>query len=515
MSTQILVLKEIDKLFTVDSLKEYFKIYKSIKLTVDCRMFRSANSNLSIADDYLFALFLGESIYPYCSSISYCENSQSIDFDFYVEEICDLASILMMFAYQCNGENESDEERDNYYMDLQMQFQEKLFDSNIPTSKIFFPQLADNYVANTIAGKSDYCYDEDIIQSIYKSSPEEEFEFWRSFFSYYIGYPLYTSSWAWLIPYNANKGEEPHNLEELLLSYGGFGKELPFMEEADSFVFKNLPTIVLSNSAMMLFPKIGFNIAQKCAYSILRKSDHSLPSIDSTAYSNLNLKINHFRDVKVHQTLLAEDGSFMIIRDDLAQYIFFIDHKYSSESSLTLQHLDSSVEQDYQHTFDVIADRMSSLAGYDIDISCPWEKLDDESFEQLCYDLIEWDSYFDHETRQKMGKSRSRDGGRDIEVCTGSKLNKPVDKWIVQCKLLKKSTSLAGSKVQVSDVIDQYGAKGFWIMTNGVIDATLHDKLDGISKNRSIDIKKWGCLEIERILAKPKYKNIRKRYFGI
>ena len=111
--------------------------------------------------------------------------------------------------------------------------------------------------------------------------------------------------------------------------------------------------------------------------------------------------------------------------------------------------------------------------------------------------------------------SRSRDGGRDIEVYTRSRFNQPKSKWIVQCKLLQRSATLAGSKVQVSDVIDQYGAEGFWIMTNGVIDATLHDKLDGIARNRKIGIEKWDYLKIERILAKPKYQNIRKRYFGV
>jgi hypothetical protein len=500
MSTQILVLRGIDKLFTVDSLKEYFEVYKSIKLIVDCTMFRSANSNLSIADDYLFALFLGESIYPYCSSISYCENSQSIDFDFYVEEIDALASILMMFAYQCNGENERDEERDNYYMNLKIQFQEKLFQLNKP--KLFFHELADRYMGNIILGEDDLCLDENEIKALYNLHPEEEFSYYLSFVSPYIGYELYVSSWAWIIPYCINKGNKPHDLEQLLLKYGGIGDKLPVMEESFNLTIKNLPPIVLSESVMVAFPITDFNIAQKCAYSILRKNDQSLHPIDSKGYSNMN-KINSFKDVKIDQISISEDGKLMIIIDNLAQYIFFT------------QSVNTSLEQKYQNNFDSLAEKLSALMGNDIDISCPWEKLDDELFEQLCYDLISYSSDFDLDTRHKMGKSRSRDGGRDIEVYTHSRLNKPKAKWIVQCKLLKKSTSLGGTKVQVSDVIDQFGAKGFWIMTNAVIDPTLHDKLDGIARTRSIDIEKWDCLKIERILAQPKYKNIRKRYFGI
>jgi hypothetical protein len=359
-------------------------------------------------------------------------------------------------------------------------------------------------MANWIMGKDDLhdpCLDQAKIQSIYDTNPEEEFDFWHSFISPYVSYNVYVSSWAWIVPYSSNKGEVPHNLEQLLLSYGGIGKKLPVMEEADSFLVGTLPPVVLSNSAIMRFPREGFSIAQKCAFSILQKSE-SLPP-------------HYLQNVESHQILISEDGSLMIIRDSLAQYIFFVNNRYSSETELTLQSLASSIEQDYQNAFDRLADRLSSLAGNHADISCPWEKLDDELFEQLCYDLIVYSSNFDPDTRQKMGKSRSRDGGRDIEIYTQSRWDKPRVKWIIQCKLLSRGATLSGAKVQVSDVIDQYGAEGFCIMTTGVIDATLHDKLDGIERNRKICVEKWDYLKIERVLAKPKYQNIRKRYFGV
>lgn len=515
MSTQILALEKIDQLFTIESLCEYLESHKSIKLIVKCEMFGSANSNLSIADDYLFSLFLGESIYPFCSSISCLVNLRSIDFDLSVENPCELGIILLRFSEVCYSEGKDDcnETILDSFQELKINFQNKLFESNKP--RLIFHELADSYMANLVAGESDLDYDEDSVKSHYSLHPEEEFGFWHSFLSPYLNYDLYSSTWAWIIPYHANKSEEPHNIETLLLSYGGMSENF-IMEEADNLVFNSLPSIVLSQSVMMQFPRIGFNIAQKCAYSIFEKDITSLLSIDSDSYSNFNPKVNHFRDVKTHQILLSEDGSLMTIRDNLAQYIFFVDHyDYSSDAEISLKNLDISVEQDYQNTFDIIADKLSYLAGNHIDISCPWNKLDDELFEQLCYDLITYSSNFDLDTRQKMGKSRSRDGGRDIEVYTQSRFNQPKSKWIVQCKLLQRSATLAGSKVQVSDVIDQYGAEGFWIMTNGVIDATLHDKLDGIARNRKIGIEKWDYLKIERILAKPKYQNIRKRYFGV
>lgn len=379
MSTQILALEKIDQLFTIKSLCEYLENYKSIKLVVNCVTFCSANSNLDIATDYLFSLFLGESIYPFCESISYVITSYTIEFDLYVEKAHDLAEILFKFSEVCysKGNNEiilssseviySKDDEDDYdeaifdsFHELIIDFRSKLFNPIKP--KIFFHELADSYMANLIAGESDLDYDKDAVKSHYNLHPEEEFGFWHSFLSPYLNYDLYSSPWAWIIPYNANKNEEPHNIEPLLLSYGGISENF-IMEEADNLVFKSLPPIVLSQSVMMQFPRMGFNIAQKCAYSILKKDNISLLSIDSDSYSSFNQKINHFRDVKTHQILLSEDGSLMIIRDDLAQYIFFVDHyDYSSDTEISLKNLDTSVEQDYQNAFDIIADKREHLS---------------------------------------------------------------------------------------------------------------------------------------------------------
>ena len=100
-----------------------------------------------------------------------------------------------------------------------------------------------------------------------------------------------------------------------------------------------------------------------------------------------------------------------------------------------------------------------------------------------------------------MGKSRSRDGGRDIVFETEC-LGKPSTKWIVQCKLIRDDGSLTSKKVEVSDTIDQYGADGFCVMTTGLIDATLHDKLEGIKRTRSIQYDTWSRLELEHFLVR-------------
>ena len=112
-----------------------------------------------------------------------------------------------------------------------------------------------------------------------------------------------------------------------------------------------------------------------------------------------------------------------------------------------------------------------------------------------------------------MGKSRSRDGGRDITFNTPTRAGKSSVKWIVQCKLIKDGSSLTKKKlIDVSDTVAQYGAGGFCVMTSGVIDSALHDKLEAIADNTSIEIDEWSRLEIERFLAK--HPEIKYRYFS-
>ncbi len=54
-------------------------------------------------------------------------------------------------------------------------------------------------------------------------------------------------------------------------------------------------------------------------------------------------------------------------------------------------------------------------------------------------------------------------------------------------------------------------AGGFCIMTNGTIDATLFDKMDGIHRNRGIQMTHWSRNELERFLAH--HRELRDRYF--
>ena len=151
--------------------------------------------------------------------------------------------------------------------------------------------------------------------------------------------------------------------------------------------------------------------------------------------------------------------------------------------------------------------------GFSEGLTYDWSRIDDEEFEKLCYDIIYSHPRFNNETIRKLGKSRSRDGGRDIQVYD-IPLNSltPSKKWIFQCKLVTGAGSLSATKlVDVGDMLDYYDVEGFGVFTNTLIDATLYDKLDKLCKKRGVDQLNFSALEIEKELIRKPY--IRARYF--
>jgi hypothetical protein len=206
---------------------------------------------------------------------------------------------------------------------------------------------------------------------------------------------------------------------------------------------------------------------------------------------------------RINKIFLSREGEILILCDNVAQYIFFNDsHKQIKYETL----------KEYFSVLSKISESFRILVGKPTEIACPWNTLDDEKFEELCYDII-YTYYQTGKNIKKMGKSRSRDGGRDIIFNTPTRAGKSSVKWIVQCKLIKDGSSLTKKKlIEVSDTVAQYGAGGFCVMTSGVIDSALHDKLEAIADNTSIEIDEWSRLEIERFLAK--HPEIKYRYFS-
>jgi uncharacterized protein YjbI with pentapeptide repeats len=245
----------------------------------------------------------------------------------------------------------------------------------------------------------------------------------------------------------------------------------------------------LSNSCLKNLDLTGLNLS----FSILYGAD-----CKNTNFTNTNLYCANFHSANLRGANFTN-----------------ADLRYAILIEANLEGADfTNADLRYANLHGIDLKRAKSTEGAKIlqfdDISCPWNQLNDEQFEQLCYDILIKQHNLKLTDIDKMGKSRSRDGGRDIEFykCIGNNRLK----WIVQCKLTRNGKSLTGKSFSdIPYIMGRYKAHGFCVMTSGVIDSTLHEKLEYEKHRNGFDIEKWSYLEIERFLAE--HPEIKARYF--
>lgn len=460
-------------------------------------------SFLDKAEVYYRALFIGENIASFCEKIYFEDNynyTHPIYFVFQPDNIAGLAQQLLWLFPLCDLDLDDDYPVDDLYNEYEE------FRGNLENRILRFPELGDLYLGNCVAGQEDsssYGDPEHFIE-LHSKYPEEIHYFWRSFLSNEVGYDFYVSRKSWIVPLGVD-------IKELLKRYAGFKNEVPDLEAAEYLSLLNCPPIAFQNKNLIIFPDSDVYQAQKCAEYMWFESPECHKIRDNMRVKIMKLGIDittipfYFNTVEnrtqIQKILLSIEGDVLIVQDMMAQYVLFVN---------ILSNVKQEVVEKYLELIPKLSESLRTLIGQTTDIACSWDKLDDDKFEELCYDVVN----YRHQPAKilKMGKSRSRDGGRDIVFHTTGRAGKPPVKWIVQCKLIRDGSSLAGSKVQVADPVDQYGAGGFCVMTSGVIDSTLYDKLEGVARNRGIEIDWWSRLELERFLAR--HTELRDRYFG-
>jgi hypothetical protein len=389
-----------------------------------------------------------------------------------------------------------------------------------------FPELVDDYYANYINGEY-YEYDDenykDFFEKEFSQFPERRYGFNKSAFSKKINQDFYTSIESLIVP-------KPFDLDLVIKVYSGI-ENINFTK-ADFFAFGNISYLV-SNGFIVHFPFDSFIKAKHCAQQALRQkeeyyeeegwwmsgfltyqrfiaqynpnenfrgypqdiSDQIIPIDQTKPFEWNNHTLNSF--------YISSYGDHILVNDLNFSYFFFRADKLTQTE---LAFLGNNLSSLFNTT--------ANLAGFHVDIQCHWEQMNDESFEDLCFDIIYHSPKFDSSTLRKMGKTKARDGGRDITVFTHARPGKPAQKFIFQCKYLKVGSSLTGSKVQdITDTVTQYEAHGYGVITNVVIDSTLYDKLDGISRNLQIEIEDYSVYKLERILAG--HSKIKHRHFDI
>lgn len=388
-----------------------------------------------------------------------------------------LHELICNFCVALSGE---DEDETIWWMEDLEEYRDE-----IGRRKLKFPELAHDYFANLINGayseyESDYDDPEEFRQHISKHDPEHLFGFWKCMHSDTIGHEFYVSSESWIIPPQSSLLEilnKYSSLQEINLERGNM-----FSLNGDYYV-------------------INDNYVLKISFPALSKAFQCISQVfndERTFYDQ-------------HNWLYNFNNIYEVNISDFAGFVLFTINGYHiilwNQPKLNFNDINI-----VNRNAAVIFETTAALIGLKERITCDWSQLNDESFEELCYDIIYYDPRFDNMTIRKMGKSRTRDGGRDIVVYTKARPYYKPEKYIFQCKLLKPDSSLTAAKVlDISDIIEQHEAGGYGIFTSGIIDPTLFDKIDAIAKRKGIKAELSSKYELERSLAQlPQLTN---RYF--
>jgi hypothetical protein len=459
----------------------------------------SSNSHIDIIHNYIEASYIAEELGKYASSIRSEEISRYpyspiCRYEIVVKETEPFLERLRELSIAL-----SDEQEDDYILIDHHENLNEHVDS-LDGRLFLCPDLVDGYYANLV-GAADQELEsehEGFLADEYAKYPEREFGFWRSAYSKIIGQDFYVSRECWVVPLEID-------IHKLLTEYSG--PSLPeTYDEAIMFSLNNI-SYLADQYGVVYCPFSQLLHAQSFVNTVLRKVDvYDEIRDDLLTYSPTEdyLKERYGIDISVNtqQTkyLLSRSSQSIIVEDKHFRYVFFPEQIKGNKIAA----LYSEMSQ--------IIGFVGGFAGVTRSVALSWEKFDDEKFENLCYDIIYHHPKFDNQTIRKMGKSRSRDGGRDIVVYTKERPGFPKKLYIFQCKFTKVSSSLTTRKVfNIADTVTQYKAQGYGVMTSVVIDSALYDRIDAICGTFKIESDNWSILEIERFIAR--HPNLKERHF--
>ncbi len=451
-----------------------------------------SNSYIDIIWDYLDASFVIESLSDKFSAIGLTKVWDVKHFPVYQLKIknfdkksLSLAIKSSIWSFQYPQDLAFEAEYDNYRGSING------YEEEVTEKKLAYPEVIDDYLINLIGGAY-YELEYEAISDHLSCFPERNYGFISGSKYNTSTTKVLMSSNSWIIP-SALSLDEVFNDN----SYEGQISLLPA-----HLLMIDHKTVAISEIGVIDIPMGQLFQAVACyeEYSSPQDEYRQKLTLDGSLFQHspqialLQEKYSNdfIKTPSLFKVYVSEFSDFCVVSIGAASVVLFdIAKTKNSESHKFInatKQLLSSVE-----------DKLVTDAKIDVN----WDNFDDEIFEQLCYDIVYHNSKFDKTTIRKMGKSRSRDGGRDIVVFTKSISGDKPKKYIFQCKLSGREKSINTSNVgSVSDVIDQYGADGYGLMCNCYIDSTLFDRLDGISDSRGVDVETWSGFEVERFLSR-------------
>lgn len=472
-----------------------------------------SSSYLDFCDDYLEAIWTAERLADACQHARAVSYYNSKNYKSYIRLCLTIPNHMFYEALEeCivlykrgGGGNDNAELKYLEIRDAVLSIEDELEGLN---AKV--PSLHDDYYANLIGGKyyemmSDA--PDEYRQEITKY-PERTLGFWKSAYSNALGIRCYASSDSWVLP-NAVDINRFFKVTEQNYNFENFIPSSILVLQGVSYVISD---VIISH-----FPMKHYFKCKVCSSFELRRDEDRWP-LDPFDWSNSTFTYSHFDNLRWGEighdsSLLApkpfnercyvDPNGTLIIVDDGDFY-----HLLYDTAELNLSQM--------KKLNDTLGEALLSTGiniGFSEAVTYDWSSIDDEQFEKICYDIIYSHPRFNNETIRKLGKSRSRDGGRDIQVYDNpiGRLMRP-KKWIFQCKLVTGAGSLSATKLMdVGDMLDSYDVEGFGVFTNTLIDATLYDKLDRVCSKRNVEQLNFSALEIEKELIRKPY--IRMKYF--
>lgn len=481
-----------------------------------------AQSSIDIVQDYSMVSFCCELIAPFLSISSFgFEKKDNIHLYFRVTcKSADTESLkenLIYFSEVLSQEL-------SIYDDIDViSFWDKIseYEEGFDKEVFYFPDLINGYWANLVNQghreiASEYHKSEKkYFSKLYKKYPEQSYHFWRSPLSKSFTDPLYFSTENWIIPPSTD-------ITGALRLYSNIEHSIQ-LEPAEKVQYNGQLVLISDTAAVnfMQFEQLLHSI--RCTTLVLAERHSPSPNLHKSAIIVQNIgfqgelfknnskkgrKVNTFTNtVKIESEQisyqLSELGDIITASYKDFKYVFFNEQSMSFEQ---IKDLNKFLYPAYAKTQKIIESSVTE--------TCNWPELDDDRFEELCYDILYCDPRFDSTTIQKMGKSRSRDGGRDIVIKTRTVPGRETELYVFQCKYLSTHASLSASKLpNAGNVIMQYGAQGYGVFTTTVIDATLYDMLDGFIKNKHLyNYVCWSKYELERFLNR--HQMIKGKYFS-
>jgi len=490
---------EVEDIFDLD-----IRAFDVLKIYIPLDSIGFTNSYVDICDDYLEAIWVGERLaseakianvvyyYPlgtHKTQLCLTIHEPNVNIKIALEEC-----VTLYFR--------GDDGNSAFYQSVRDKVLD--FELELESYPIRLPEIADDYYANLIWGAYDEMSSEspDLYQDELKKYPEREFGYWRSSFSNKLNNNCYISKEGWLFPGDLNLNHffeitgQKYRTETLLPAEILITNDTSYVMAEGLIAYFPMKQYINSMicSSFVIFADVeGDEESEEYDWSDRHISDKKMFALEHAYTSSQS----------INKCMIDPNGTMIAAYDGKCWHLLY-DTKILSIDAI----------KKIYDKFKTISLSFANNITLPDNITCKWDSLSDELFEQLCYDVIYTHPRFNSDTIRKYGKSRSRDGGRDIEVYDIPRIAGEMPrKWIFQCKLITNSKSLSATRlVDVGDMLEHYNAQGFGVMTSAPIDATLYDKLDAICSKRRIEQMNFSVLELERALH---YDDIlRCRYFG-